>query len=304
MAPPLDSLRIRHAHLTVVTETVKSGPAPSADAELIARFHTSMLAEGLADTTIKLRMWAAHRIATFAGTSLLTVTVDQVRAWLAPHRKLRTLGTYHQCAGAVFSWLVAEGLRADNPVDAISAPRRPRGVPRPCSTIALHAMLGACRTDQDRALLLLAAYEGLRAHEVAKHRGEDLDLDAGTLTVTGKGALTSVLPLHPDVAAIAELMPATGWWFPSPRRPGMPVHPDAVSARVRRLGMRAGVAEHGAHPLRHWYGTNLVRSGTDLRTTQTLMRHASLATTEIYVEVADETRRAAVLRLPTLGDET
>jgi site-specific recombinase XerD len=67
----------------------------------------------------------------------------------------------------------------------------------------------------------------------------------------------------------------------------------AISIAMRRVGVPST-----AHGLRHWFGTWLVRSGTDLRTAQTLLRHASLATTAIYVEVADDARRAAVLRLP------
>lgn len=46
-----------------------------------------------------------------------------------------------------------------------------------------------------------------------------------------------------------------------------------------------------AHQVRHWFGTALVESGTDLHTTQTLLQHASLALTERYVRV-DEQRRA------------
>lgn len=45
------------------------------------------------------------------------------------------------------------------------------------------------------------------------------------------------------------------------------------------------------------YGTNLVASGADLRTAQTLLRHQSLQTTALYVAVADQRRVDAVDRL-------
>lgn len=51
------------------------------------------------------------------------------------------------------------------------------------------------------------------------------------------------------------------------------------------------------HSLRHWYGTNLVATGADLRTAQTLLRHANLQTTAIYVQVADRKRVDAIDRL-------
>jgi site-specific recombinase XerD len=55
------------------------------------------------------------------------------------------------------------------------------------------------------------------------------------------------------------------------------------------------------HSLRHWYGTNLVATGADLRTAQTLLRHANLQTTAIYVQVADEKRVEAIDRLDPFG---
>jgi hypothetical protein len=44
-------------------------------------------------------------------------------------------------------------------------------------------------------------------------------------------------------------------------------------------------------------GTNLVLSGMDLRTTQTLMRHQNLASTAIYTQVFDSKRVEAIDRL-------
>ena len=61
---------------------------------------------------------------------------------------------------------------------------------------------------------------------------------------------------------------------------------------------RAGVPG-SAHSLRHFYGTQTLRSsGGNLRVTQELMRHASPATTAIYTKVDDEQMRAAVDALP------
>ena len=60
---------------------------------------------------------------------------------------------------------------------------------------------------------------------------------------------------------------------------------------------RAGVPGGTAHRLRHWHGSKLVANGADLRTVQTLMRHANLTTTAIYVQVSDPKRMDAIDRL-------
>ncbi|MCV7090197.1 site-specific integrase [Mycobacterium interjectum] len=148
-----------------------------------------------------------------------------------------------------------------------------------------------------RVMILLAALAGLRVHEIAKFRGEDIDLDARTLRVTGKGGRTDSLPVHPMLVAAALTMPARGWWFPAnSRRPGDHVHGKSVSDIIGNAMRRAGVPGT-PHGLRHSFGSNLVASGADLRTAQTLLRHANLQTTAIYVQVADGKRVEAIDRL-------
>lgn len=153
-------------------------------------------------------------------------------------------------------------------------------------------------------MLLLASQLGFRAGDIAMVRGEHFDLELGCVRVVGKGGVEAFLPLSPEIVDLVPAMPRTGWWFPSRVRKGAHIRPDYVCIVVRAVCKRAGVPLHGAHPLRHWFGTTLVRSGTDLRTVQTLMRHASLATTAGYVEVSDQARRDAVARLPRLGQPT
>ena len=60
---------------------------------------------------------------------------------------------------------------------------------------------------------------------------------------------------------------------------------------------RVCIPDGTAHRIRHWYGTKLVGDGTDLRTAQTLLRHANLNTTAIYVQVSDPKRVEAIDRL-------
>lgn len=294
VAPPALTASAREAHGRRVPET------DGITAEILARWTTSLRAEGARPNTIEVRNGGIRVLARHAGRSVLEVTTDDVRAWLADYSNANTRSTHYCTARGMFRWLSAEGLRTDNPVDAIRPPRVPRGVPRPCSTAALQAMLAAA-DPKTAAMITLAAFQGLRAGEVAAIRGEDFDLNAGTLRVIGKGEVEALLPVHPQVADLAARMPS-GFWFPAPRRAEGHMASQVVSLCVRAACADAGVPLHGAHPLRHWFATWLVRGGADLRTTQTLMRHASLATTARYVQVDDDDRRAAVLRLPVLGE--
>jgi integrase len=146
-------------------------------------------------------------------------------------------------------------------------------------------------------MILLGAYQGLRTHEIAKVHGRDIDLDEMTIHVVGKGGYADDLPLHPIVAEVATGFPVNDWWFPAMGRPGRHILGNSVSSIVSQAFKRSGI-DRTAHDLRHWFGTELVRSGADLRTAQTLLRHGNLSTTAIYVQIADTQREKAVLRLP------
>lgn len=152
-----------------------------------------------------------------------------------------------------------------------------------------------------KVMILLAAFAGLRVHEIAKVRGEDVDPMARTLRVTGKGNVTAVLPLHPVLVEAAKDM-RKGWWFPgNSRRAGLPIRSRGVADFVGQAMDRAGIPGGTAHRLRHWYGTTLVGDGADLRTAQTLLRHANLNTTAIYVRVSDPKPVEAIGRLDPFG---
>jgi site-specific recombinase XerD len=63
---------------------------------------------------------------------------------------------------------------------------------------------------------------------------------------------------------------------------------------------RLGVPGSG-HQLRHWFASSLLENGVDVRVVQTLMRHASLATTAIYTRVSKTMQREALAHLPTFA---
>lgn len=272
----------------------------TADDVVLDRWATAMRAANVSERTIYLRTGTVRRAARHSGSRVTALPIEGLRHYLAAQRAAWTTVTCYSALRAWGKWALAEGLTDVDPTERLAKPATPKGRPRPCSTIALHAIIDAA-SDEDRPRVLLAAFQGLRAAEVAAVHGRDIDIEAGDLRVKGKGGLEAVIPLHPAIAELAREMPADDWWFPSPNRPGDHIRAAAVTAAVQRACLAAGVPTHGAHRLRHWYGTNLVREGADLRVTQTLMRHSNLSTTAKYVEASDEARRAAVLRLPTGG---
>ncbi len=273
---------------------------PAADEAAIASWQLYMQARGFAPRTVRDRARILRLAGRRAGETPLTMTTDGCAGFLASVESQNTRRIYYVTIKGWQSWLTETGRREDDPMKHLPAPKAHRGEPRPITVPQLQTLLGTRMHRRGRAMILLAAYQGLRVHEVAKIRGEDVDLEAGTLRVTGKGGTAATLPIHPLIAALAVDYPRRGYWFTAYTGARPHVRGQSVSATIGKAMRRAGVPGT-PHALRHWYGTELVRGGADLRTVQSLMRHADLNTTAIYTQVADTSRFAAVLRLPAGG---
>ena len=263
----------------------------------IERYELWMRGRGLAARTIKETVCTLRRLQRGSGYPVEATAPLAISRFLgADHLGARARYTYYGHLRGFYRWLAAEG--GADAMATLPAPRMPRSVPRPITTGQLEAVLATRMHKRTRVMILLAAFAGLRAHEIAKVRGQDVDIDARTLHVVGKGGHGASIPLHPKIIEAAGTMPRRGWWFPSnSTRPGEHILGQVVSMNIARVMRRAGIDVGGAHRLRHWYGTNLVASGADLRTTQTLMRHSNLASTAIYTEVTDDRRVEAIDRL-------
>lgn len=208
-----------------------------------------------------------------------------------------TAATYHSYLRAWFKWLVIEEHRQDNPMLKLATVKYPERVPRPVADSDLVTLLKTRMHHRTRVMILVAALAGLRVSEVARVRGEDLDLEKNVIWMTGKGKKRAALPLHPLLQQVALTMPKKGWWFPGMRnRAHTHLRGKSVSDIIGQAMRRAGIAGT-AHCLRHWYGTTLLDEGADLRTVQELLRHSSLATTAIYTKVPDDRRHGAINKL-------
>lgn len=264
---------------------------------VIRQWAKSMLAQGLAERTVRERTRLVEAMDAALGDAVGVPAADLID-WLASRRSSlspASMATYDSYLRSWFGWLREHGHRDDDPLAKQRRPKQPRAQARPVSAAHLRRLLSVRMWQRTRVMVLLAAFQGLRVHEIAKLRGEDVDLVGGYLYVVGKGGVAMPLPLHDEIVAAARSMPRSGWWFPNPAGDG-PVRRDSVSTVISKAMARAGVPG-SAHHLRHWFGTALVESGTDLRTTQTLLRHASLATTERYVRVDEQRRAEAISRL-------
>jgi site-specific recombinase XerD len=148
---------------------------------------------------------------------------------------------------------------------------------------------------RDYAIVLLLARLGLRANEVARLQLEDLQWEAGQLSVQGKWGHRTVLPLPADVGtAIAAYVRHGRPPCPSRRvflRSRAPIQgflgQCAIGSIIRNRLHRAGIAAPttGAHQFRHALATRMLRHGASLTEIGEILRHRSPQTTMGYAKV-------------------
>ena len=223
-------------------------------------------------------------------------------------RKLQTVGASRAqlMVGALRSFFRFLRWRGDIAIDlASSVPRvadwRLSALPKSLRSEEVERLVNSCPRgtitgQRDHTLLLLLARLGLRAGEVVALTLDDIDWDAGAVTVRGKGGREDRLPIPRDVGqAMATYLRqgrpqdcSTRRFFVRMRAPRRGFASSvAVCTIVRRALERAGIASprKGAHLLRHSLATEMLRKGGSLAEIGEVLRHRSLDTTAIYAKV-------------------
>jgi len=163
--------------------------------------------------------------------------------------------------------------------------RIPAAIPRPIPEEPLRAGLGAA-AERESFMVMLAAYGGLRAAEIARVHSDDWNRWLRLLVVWGKGGKVREVPImHADLAA--RLDAVQGWAFPNGR--GTYLTPGHVT----KLVSRTLPGRWTAHPCRHRMATMAYAGTRDLLAVGALLGHSRPETTQRYVKIPDDALREA-----------
>ena len=219
---------------------------------------------------------------------------------LAPSTQARKLSSLKR----FFRFLFEEGDRKDDPTSRLDGPKVQRDVPDVLSREEVNLLLKACADDTRLTCLLELLYgAGLRVSELVSLRLGSLPRkrlglwDTREIIIRGKGGKERLCPLGaPALLALTNWLGArdsdkngTGsadFVFPSRGKAGHLTR-RRLGQMLETLSNKAGLDPSRVYPhaLRHAYATHLLQGGADLRSVQTLLGHADIATTQIYTHV-------------------
>jgi integrase/recombinase XerC len=244
-----------------------------------------------------------------AADDVRAVDVYLLRGWLGVLARKHAPSSIARKLAAVrtwMRWMRRRGVITTCPADELATPKVRRGLPTLLSVDAAKEVVEAPRDDspkglRDRAVLEVLYGSGLRVSEVCGLDLHDVDLDAATARVLGKGSKERMVPLGSKSVEALRAWLYARCLVVHPKRgtqdphalflavTGKRLYVRAVHALVQSYGaLGAGRADLHPHALRHTCATHMLDGGADLRAIQEMLGHASLSTTQRYTHVSME----------------
>ncbi|WP_430867105.1 tyrosine recombinase XerC [Demequina aurantiaca] len=299
--------------------------------ELLTRFERHLVHQrGLAANTVRAYLGDMAHLVGFegsvAGTSsadtensqvdelLRSLGIAELRAWLASMAadglSRTTLARRGASVRAFYAWAEEAEEIVPNPAARLASARPATTIPTVMSPADVITLLHAAQTRADdgnplhlrdwaAAEMLYAT--GMRVGELAGANVRDVDLDEHLVRVMGKGNKERVVPFGVPAALAASewlehgrpqlVSSVTDSAFLLGRR-GHRVDQRQIRESIHQLCAFAEIGDIAPHGLRHTAATHLLHGGSDLRSVQEVLGHASLTTTQRYTHVSAERLRA------------
>ncbi len=202
------------------------------------------------------------------------------------------------CWRGFFSYLIRDHGYTQNPVLGLRAPKSAKTLPQALSIEQAVKLVNfeenKVLSMRDHAILELFYSSGLRLSELVNLNLSALDFVEGTVTVTGKGNKTRIVPIG-DFAIKAiqkwlEVRPVSaGEVMDKPVFIGLQgkrISARNIQYRIKEWAIKQGI-HSSVHPhmLRHSFATHVLQSSGDLRAVQEMLGHANISTTQVYTHL-------------------
>jgi integrase/recombinase XerD len=246
----------------------------------------------------KLKAWAEKN-----GFAIESLTRQDLREWLIDLGRTKlTDNSKRRMVSALrgfYKFLMIDGHLKNNPAENLDLPQKGLYLPKFLNQAEMDILLGApdISTEfglRDRALIELMYACGLRVSEAVNLKLQDIDIESGILTTTGKGGKTRRVPVGSSaiewlksylaVRRKKENIEIANVFVTST---GHPLNRQSIYKLVREYGEKVGLTEISPHTLRHSFATHLVQNRADIRSVQQMLGHADISTTQIYTHMTD-----------------
>jgi integrase/recombinase XerC len=216
--------------------------------------------------------------------------LDNSYKTVSVHRKISCLRVYYR-------YLRKEGIIKSDPLQKVILPKRKKNLPVFVEEKALANLLDNYSFGngypgiRNRTIIEMLYLTGIRRSELIGLRNSDVDIEEGSIKVTGKRNKQRIIPLLKSFNQHLEdyinvrnekFVPENdGWFFMTDK--GNKLYDKYVYTTVNRyLAMVTTIEKKSPHILRHTFATHMLNHGADLNSIKELLGHANLSATQIY----------------------
>lgn len=289
---------------------------------MINDYISSVIADGKSQCTVKAYKGDLKEFAEFVEQEIQKPIEElkpiDLRLWanslekreLAANSKARKISSVK----SFFAWLYDMECINRDPAASLKSPKIPKKQPKVISVEDAKDLLNFYREEdcdrktafRDYTMIAVFLFTGIRRAEIADIMMNDVDLKRGVILIHGKGdkernvyindairpVLSEYLAVHRDMIKYAA---ESEYLFPSNKSFKMNV--GRVSAIVDKAMDAIGIKERGisVHNLRKRFATTVFNNTEDIATTSKLLGHSSPTVTMRYVDIGEDTKRAAAM---------
>lgn len=267
-------------------------------------FFVAKKVEGLSQKSLKYYKIVVDNFLKEIPKKLTDYTTDDIRYYLAI-REIKdkisptTADNERRILKCFFNWLSSEDYISKNICAPIKQIKQPKKKKKAFSEVEIAKIKDACqcfdrRIEQKRAIALIEFLlsTGCRANEVCSLKKENLDLDARTALVIGKGAKERIVYLNQITKLrlqeyFGEREDDSEYVFCGCRKPYQKMTTGGLETSIRQLGEKAGVKNCHPHRFRRTTATTAIKKGMSVIDVQRMLGHEKLDTTKIYLDLDD-----------------
>lgn len=245
------------------------------------------------------------------GTSCVDVDFNKLREYLhfiqRFEYKKTTIARKTASIRTFYKYLFRERYIDSNPTISLSAPKRPKSLPKFLTTDEIEKILNNVKIDtpagfRNRVILELLWATGMRVSELSNLNFGDLNLEENEIRVFGKGAKERIVLISDRAKQYliqyintARKLLAPGYDIGEVTGKS-PIFINNTGYRLQNKTIRTAINDVvekielpkkvTPHVFRHSFATHLIENGADLRVVQELLGHAGISNTQIYTHIS------------------
>lgn len=268
--------------------------------EKIALYLSSKKLEGLSATSLQNYERDLKIFANDVKKRSEDINSADIRVYLAKfeHLKMSSVSTKLSILKSFFGWLTNEEILLRDPTAKLRPPKQEKRIPKALTIEELEMLREGCQSNRQRALIEVLYATGCRLSEVHDLNISDVDHQAMSARVVGKGnkervvyfSFRAMYHLKKYINSRNDDDPAL---FVTERKPYRRVSKRAIQREVSKIAEQAGVKHVSPHALRHTFATLTLNNGAELAAVQALLGHESPETTMIYAQLTESKKHEA-----------